>query len=101
MKSRPCTPTCSPAPSASACPGRAKRESIPGKNIRGALVKRSAAAGLAPVLASFALVSSAWAAPREGEAQFRALYQELVETNTSLSVGDCTLAAQRMEIGRA
>ncbi|HEY6483390.1 MAG TPA: M20/M25/M40 family metallo-hydrolase [Steroidobacteraceae bacterium] len=31
-----------------------------------------------------------------GEPQFRALYQELVETNTTLSSGSCTLAAQRM-----
>jgi acetylornithine deacetylase/succinyl-diaminopimelate desuccinylase-like protein len=30
------------------------------------------------------------------EAQFRDLYKELVETNTTLSSGDCTLAAQRM-----
>lgn len=29
-------------------------------------------------------------------AQFRAVYKELVETNTTLSAGDCTLAAQRM-----
>src|SRR5450432_1102632 len=28
--------------------------------------------------------------------RFRAIYKELVETNTSLSAGDCTLAAQRM-----
>ncbi|MBV9546428.1 MAG: M20/M25/M40 family metallo-hydrolase, partial [Chloroflexi bacterium] len=28
--------------------------------------------------------------------QFRAVYKELVETNTTLSAGDCTLAAQRM-----
>src|SRR5258708_7859759 len=27
---------------------------------------------------------------------FRALYKELVETNTTASAGDCTLAAQRM-----
>lgn len=54
-------------------------------------MKKLAAAGLSLALSSFAL-----AAPHEGEAQFRALYQELVETNTSLSVGDCTLAAQRM-----
>jgi acetylornithine deacetylase/succinyl-diaminopimelate desuccinylase-like protein len=33
---------------------------------------------------------------RPDQAQFRALYQELVETNTELSAGDCTLAAQRM-----
>ncbi|MBL8771053.1 MAG: M20/M25/M40 family metallo-hydrolase, partial [Phenylobacterium sp.] len=31
-----------------------------------------------------------------GEAEFRALYKELVETNTTFSAGDCTLAAQRM-----
>jgi acetylornithine deacetylase/succinyl-diaminopimelate desuccinylase-like protein len=34
--------------------------------------------------------------PAAGEVRFRALYKELVETNTELSVGDCTLAAQRM-----
>jgi acetylornithine deacetylase/succinyl-diaminopimelate desuccinylase-like protein len=32
----------------------------------------------------------------EGLARFRATYQELVQTNTTLSAGDCTLAAQRM-----
>jgi len=32
----------------------------------------------------------------EGLQRFREIYKELVETNTSLSVGDCTLAAQRM-----
>ena len=32
----------------------------------------------------------------EGEPQFRALYKELVETNTTLSSGSCTLAAERM-----
>ena len=31
-----------------------------------------------------------------GEANFRELYKELVETNTALSNGSCTLAAQRM-----
>jgi acetylornithine deacetylase/succinyl-diaminopimelate desuccinylase-like protein len=31
-----------------------------------------------------------------GEAYFRGLYQELVETNTTLSAGSCTLAAERM-----
>jgi acetylornithine deacetylase/succinyl-diaminopimelate desuccinylase-like protein len=33
---------------------------------------------------------------RPDQQNFRALYKELVETNTTLSVGDCTLAAQRM-----
>ncbi len=32
-----------------------------------------------------------------GLERFRATYQELVETNTTLSAGDCTLAARRME----
>src|SRR5450631_4396248 len=32
----------------------------------------------------------------EGLQRFRSIYKELVETNTALSVGDCTLAAQRM-----
>jgi acetylornithine deacetylase/succinyl-diaminopimelate desuccinylase-like protein len=54
-------------------------------------VKNLAVAGLALLSSSFAC-----AAAHEGEAAFRALYQELVETNTSLSAGDCTLAAQRM-----
>jgi acetylornithine deacetylase/succinyl-diaminopimelate desuccinylase-like protein len=31
-----------------------------------------------------------------GEARFREIYKELVETNTTLSAGSCTLAAQRM-----
>ncbi len=34
--------------------------------------------------------------PRPDQLQYRALYKELVETNTSLSVGSCTLAAERM-----
>jgi acetylornithine deacetylase/succinyl-diaminopimelate desuccinylase-like protein len=33
---------------------------------------------------------------RPDQAQFRALYKELVETNTTLSAGSCTLAAERM-----
>jgi acetylornithine deacetylase/succinyl-diaminopimelate desuccinylase-like protein len=46
---------------------------------------------------ALALVSpQARVQPQSGEAAFRDLYRELVETNTSLSVGDCTLAAQRM-----
>src|ERR1700723_3364627 len=51
---------------------------------------------LAATLASF----SALAAPPQdtpaGEQRFRELYKELVETNTTLSVGNCTLAAERM-----
>src|ERR1700735_5556598 len=43
---------------------------------------------------------SAFAAPPQdtpgGEQRFRELYKELVETDTSLSAGSCTLAAERM-----
>ena len=34
---------------------------------------------------------------RPDQTAFRALYKELVETNTTLSAGSCTLAAQRIE----
>ena len=36
------------------------------------------------------------AAADDGLARFRETYKELVETNTTLSVGDCTLAGKRM-----
>jgi acetylornithine deacetylase/succinyl-diaminopimelate desuccinylase-like protein len=36
------------------------------------------------------------AAPRPDQVAYRALYKELVETNTTLSAGSCTLAAERM-----
>lgn len=43
------------------------------------------------------LVAPAGAQPvRPDQAQFRDIYKELVETNTTLSSGSCTLAAQRM-----
>jgi acetylornithine deacetylase/succinyl-diaminopimelate desuccinylase-like protein len=46
------------------------------------------------------LVAAAFLAALPLQAQdqrnFRALYQELVETNTTLSVGDCTLAATKL-----
>ncbi|CAL4867254.1 Succinyl-diaminopimelate desuccinylase [Asticcacaulis sp. MM231] len=46
-----------------------------------------------------ALSGQAVAADRsgDGEPAFRALFKELVETNTAPGVGSCTLAAQRME----
>jgi len=48
--------------------------------------------------------SRCWSAPDRDTAQsgdkglerFREIYKELVETNTTLSAGDCTLAAKRM-----
>jgi acetylornithine deacetylase/succinyl-diaminopimelate desuccinylase-like protein len=57
---------------------------------------------LALVGAQLVLLAAAHAAPTAStsaatEARFRDLYKELVETNTTLSSGSCTLAAQRME----
>src|SRR5690349_5644790 len=52
-----------------------------------------------PVLFCAMSMSSASAAEsksRAGEAEFREVYKELVETNTALSNGSCTLAAERM-----
>ena len=49
------------------------------------------------VLAAFVtLCTQVCSAASEGEAQFRDLYKELVETNTTLSAGSCTQAADRM-----
>ena len=42
------------------------------------------------------LVLPAYAQTRPDQQRFRALYKELIETNTTLSAGDCTLAAQKM-----
>jgi acetylornithine deacetylase/succinyl-diaminopimelate desuccinylase-like protein len=72
-------------------PRGGKPPRIPTHTVPGVLVKKLAAAGL-----SLAVSSLTVAAPHDGEAQFRALYRELVETNTTLSAGDCTLAARRM-----
>jgi acetylornithine deacetylase/succinyl-diaminopimelate desuccinylase-like protein len=47
-------------------------------------------------IALLALAPLARAEFGPGEAQFRATYKELVETNTTLSTGSCTLAAERM-----
>ena len=50
--------------------------------------------------AAIALAFSAQAAfaqaPRPDQVEFRGLYKELVETNTTLSSGSCTVAAERM-----
>jgi acetylornithine deacetylase/succinyl-diaminopimelate desuccinylase-like protein len=50
---------------------------------------------LAALAASLAIPAAAQDL-RPDQVRFRALYKELVETNTSLSAGDCTLAAQKM-----
>ena len=50
------------------------------------------AACACPLLASAAVPQDT----PEGVQRFRSLYKELVETNTTLSAGSCTLAAERM-----
>lgn len=57
-------------------------------------VRSAAFAVLALALGAAGRTSAATA--DDGRARFRATYQELVETNTTLSAGDCTLAAERM-----
>jgi acetylornithine deacetylase/succinyl-diaminopimelate desuccinylase-like protein len=54
--------------------------------------------GKFPVVALAACLAAPAAAQplRSDQAQFRGIYKELVETNTTLSSGSCTLAAQRM-----
>jgi hypothetical protein len=54
---------------------------------------------LLALAAAFAAFCAAAAPPEDsaaGAQRFRALYKELVETNTTLSAGSCTLAAERM-----
>lgn len=52
------------------------------------------AAASSALALSFAVTAGADIRP--DQAAFRGLYKELVETNTTLSAGSCTLAAQRM-----
>lgn len=51
---------------------------------------------VATLLASAAMVPASAQVLRPDQSAFRALYQELVETNTTLSVGSCTDAAAKM-----
>lgn len=48
------------------------------------------------VAAALAASTASAQAPRAGEAAFRDLYKQLVETNTTLSAGSCTLAAEQI-----
>ncbi len=48
------------------------------------------------VVAAWAAAPAAAATGDDGYTRFRSIYRELVETNTTLSAGDCTLAAERM-----
>lgn len=58
------------------------------------MASRLHAFAAAALLAAAPAPAQPAAAP--GEAAFRATYKELVETNTTLSAGSCTLAAERM-----
>lgn len=60
------------------------------------MLKFAAALAATTMLAGAAPALAQTAAPQPGEANFRALYKELVETNTTFSGGNCTLAAERM-----
>jgi acetylornithine deacetylase/succinyl-diaminopimelate desuccinylase-like protein len=51
---------------------------------------------IAAVATATTVLSSVHGADRPDQAAFRGLYKELVETDTSLSAGSCTLAAQRL-----
>ncbi len=54
------------------------------------------AGALAATATLLATAASAQAPLRPDQEAFRGLYKELVETNTTLSAGSCTLAAERM-----
>ena len=58
--------------------------------------KRDRGRFAAALIGTLLLAAPAAAAERAGEAAFRALYKELVETNTTVSTGSCNLAAERM-----
>jgi len=59
-------------------------------------MKNASAAALAVLVCVWAARAASAAAAPSGEAAFRGVYKELVETNTALSSGSCTLAAERM-----
>jgi acetylornithine deacetylase/succinyl-diaminopimelate desuccinylase-like protein len=59
-------------------------------------VKKSLLVALSSLAAFLFASLPAYSAPSPDEARFRELYKELVETNTTLSSGSCTLAAERM-----
>ncbi len=52
--------------------------------------------GLSAITLALAAPAFAQEAPRPDQQVFRGLFKELVETNTTLSAGSCTLAAERM-----
>ena len=59
-------------------------------------MKKASVTLLAVLVCAGAARGAPAAATSSGEAAFRGVYKELVETNTALSSGSCTLAAERM-----
>jgi acetylornithine deacetylase/succinyl-diaminopimelate desuccinylase-like protein len=51
---------------------------------------------VAAIAASLTLPAWALSDVQSGQQRFRALFKELIETNTTLSAGDCTLAARKI-----
>ena len=60
------------------------------------MIRITAAAVAALSAAALATSAHAQAASRPDQLAFRALYKELIETNTTLSAGSCTAAAEKM-----
>jgi acetylornithine deacetylase/succinyl-diaminopimelate desuccinylase-like protein len=71
--------------------------SLPLRN-RHMLNAHARAALFLSALALAGVAAGADSKSRAGESEFRELYKELVETNTQLSNGSCTLAAERMAV---
>ena len=68
-----------------------------GRRVRAVFALIVVAAIIIAIIAFGALRAEAQTSPvRPDQTAFRALYEELVETNTTLSEGSCTLAAERM-----
>lgn len=64
--------------------------------MRSSKIKKAAIAASLMVCAAVPGVHAQSAAPDTGEVAFRAIYKELIEINTTRSVGDCTRAAEAM-----
>jgi acetylornithine deacetylase/succinyl-diaminopimelate desuccinylase-like protein len=68
----------------------------PGNQVSKTLQLKVAAAGLATMCITTSVAHAQAMSPSAGEAEFRALYKELIEINTTRSVGNCTQAAEAM-----
>src|SRR4051794_25696650 len=66
------------------------------RNNNGDAMREFAGAALAAMLAALLSWPASAQTLRPDQQAFRAIYKELVETNTTLSAGDCTVAAQKV-----